>query len=356
MYQAIIVDDEQVFRETLIRRIHWETYNLTICGQAGNGREALALIETTAPDIVICDIKMPLLDGLGVLQRLKDPENTKFIIVSGYNDFAYMREAIKYGAFDYILKPCDDEEITGVLLRAVEALDRTRTRQNEDIAFKVEIRQKLLEKYESLLIHYAESRNLVAIENQIDDFYSVFDASYPPEAYQSSYLEFIILANKIGAIFKLDLQEVAPRLTQRHHPLFSPDQKAALVESVKTIFREIIHHLVCSPDHEGKKIVREVLEYIERNYAEKLSLEVISRRYYINPTYFSHLFKNITGENFSAYLTAKRIGRAKELLAGGGFKIYQVAALVGYDDEKYFSQIFKKHAGKSPSEYLGKEP
>ena len=353
MYKAIIVDDEQIFRETLISRINWETCNLEVCGQARDGLEALALIERTAPDIVICDIKMPRLDGLGVLQRLPAPENIKFIIVSGYNDFEFTRQAIKYGAFDYLLKPGDDEELIGVLLRAVESLDRIRARQNEDIALQVEIRQKILEKYESLLIHYAEARNLGAIENQIDDFYSAFDASYPPEAYQSSYLEFVVAANKICAIFRLDIKEIMPRFIQRHQPILTPDQKPALVENVKEIFREIINSLICSPDHEGKKVVREVLDYLEANYAEKLSLEVISRRYYINPTYFSHLFKNITGENFSAYLTAKRVNRAKELLAGGSFKIYQVAALVGYDDDKYFSQIFKKHTGKSPSEYLG---
>lgn len=353
MYKALIVDDEKVFRETLINRFNWEACNLAVSGEATNGVEALSMIKQMKPEIIICDVKMPFLNGLEVLKYLNYSENIKFIIVSGYNDFEFTRQAIKYGAFDYILKPIDEEELIGVLLRAVESLNRAHARQIEDISFKVKI-NKMLEKHESLLIHYAESRNISSIEKQIDDFFMLLDNSYPLEAFQSSYCEFILLANKICDIFKLDGKNILTKFEHYDFSFFTPSLKPEFIESVKEIFREVIDSLVCSKDNEGKKIVREVLDFIEDNYAKKISLEFISRRYHINPAYFSSLFKSVTQVNFSVYLTKKRLSKAMELLADSSFKIYQVAELVGYDDEKYFSQIFKKYTGKSPSEYLKK--
>lgn len=101
----------------------------------------------------------------------------------------------------------------------------------------------------------------------------------------------------------------------------------------------------------GKKYVYNVISDIEKNYFGKISLELISKKYYINPSYFSQLFKSVTNETFSNYVIKYRIQKAKELMKIGGLKIYQIAEMVGYEDEKHFSQLFKKNTGISPSEY-----
>ncbi|MGG6314201.1 response regulator transcription factor [Paenibacillus macerans] len=90
---------------------------------------------------------------------------------------------------------------------------------------------------------------------------------------------------------------------------------------------------------------------IQERYMEDLSLEAVAARYHFNVSYFSTLFKNRTGKSFSDYLNEVRMKRAKELLAGGEMKIYEIAAACGYKDTKYFSRVFKKHAGMSPESF-----
>ena len=106
MYKLLIVDDEKQVREGLKRLLPWQDYGITIIGEAINGREALGIIEDQRPDIVLLDIQMPVMNGLELAKRIHGqyPE-CKFIVLSGYNDFARVREAMKYGAVDYLLKP-----------------------------------------------------------------------------------------------------------------------------------------------------------------------------------------------------------------------------------------------------------
>jgi two-component system response regulator YesN len=96
----------------------------------------------------------------------------------------------------------------------------------------------------------------------------------------------------------------------------------------------------------------EVQEYIERNFAQKkLSLDDISRDLFISPSYLTRLLKNNSGKTFVDSLTEFRIEKAKQLLSGSDLKTYTVAEMVGYSDPHYFSTIFKKMTGKTPSEY-----
>jgi two-component system, response regulator YesN len=98
--------------------------------------------------------------------------------------------------------------------------------------------------------------------------------------------------------------------------------------------------------------ITEVQEYIERNFAQKkLSLDDISRDLFISPSYLTRLLKHNSGKTFVDSLTEFRIEKAKELLSSSNLKTYTVAEMVGYSDPHYFSTIFKKMTGKTPSEY-----
>lgn len=351
MYKLVIIDDESLFRKNMIKKINWHSCNISVVGEADNGQEGFNLIKSLNPDIVICDIKMPVWDGLTVLKNLKNIGNMRFIILSGYNDFEFTKKAIRYGAFDYILKPVKEEELTGVLMRAVSSLNTDIKKQNNKIKYDIQVRKKMVDRYESLFIHFTESREITSICKYIDIFYEELDAVHHPQVYNATLMEFILLADKICDMFKLDYDCIFNKY--KLDSLLNDDNKGnhALPQIVKKIFTEIISQLISTKNCEGKKIVFEVIQYIETDYSEKITLETISKRYFINPSYFSQLFKSIVKENFSTYLMKKRIEKAKELLYIGNLKIYQVSHMVGYDDDKYFSQIFKKHTGVSPSNY-----
>ncbi|KQO16654.1 response regulator [Paenibacillus sp. Leaf72] len=117
MLKVLLTDDEVFVRKGLMELIPWEEMKFIVVGEANNGKEALEMIEDLEPDLVITDIRMPLVDGLDLIRSVK--ENTQldpvFIIISGYNDFKYAQQALRYGVHDYIMKPIDEEEITAAL-------------------------------------------------------------------------------------------------------------------------------------------------------------------------------------------------------------------------------------------------
>ncbi len=109
--RVLLVDDEIMIREGFKRLFDWEAHDCQVVGEAADGMEALAQIDSLRPDLVIMDINIPIMNGLKVIQlsRMKHP-GTAFVIVSGYDDFSYCREALRLQITDYILKPVNYEE------------------------------------------------------------------------------------------------------------------------------------------------------------------------------------------------------------------------------------------------------
>ncbi|MCF2671520.1 MAG: helix-turn-helix domain-containing protein [Butyricicoccus sp.] len=109
--RVLLVDDEIMIREGFKRLFDWEAHDCEVVGEAADGMEALTRIDTLCPDLVIMDINIPILSGLKVIQlsRIRHPD-TAFVIVSGYDDFSYCREALRLQITDYILKPVNYEE------------------------------------------------------------------------------------------------------------------------------------------------------------------------------------------------------------------------------------------------------
>ena len=108
---VLLVDDEIIIRQGFIKLFDWQAHDCQVIGQASDGLEALSRIDELKPDIVIMDINIPIMNGLKVIElsRIKHPD-TAFVIVSGYDDFSYCRQALKLKITDYILKPVNYEE------------------------------------------------------------------------------------------------------------------------------------------------------------------------------------------------------------------------------------------------------
>ena len=108
---VLLVDDEIIIRQGFIKLFDWQAHDCQVIGQASDGLEALSKIDELKPDIVIMDINIPIMNGLKVIElsRIKHPD-TAFVIVSGYDDFSYCRQALKLKITDYILKPVNYEE------------------------------------------------------------------------------------------------------------------------------------------------------------------------------------------------------------------------------------------------------
>lgn len=124
VYKIMLVDDEEEVRESIIKRIDWETLGFRVVGDAENGEDALEKIYILDPDVIMTDIQMPYMDGLTMTERIKKEYPDKQIVIfSGYNDFEYAKQAIKLGVTEYILKPINSEELTDILKNLKKKLD-----------------------------------------------------------------------------------------------------------------------------------------------------------------------------------------------------------------------------------------
>lgn len=118
MLKAIVVDDEPKMREGLTKIISWEAHGFTLCGTAENGRRALELMEREQPQLIVTDIRMPVLGGLDLIMEASGRYDCQFIVISGYGEFEYAQRALVYGAVDYLLKPIDEDQLAAALQRS----------------------------------------------------------------------------------------------------------------------------------------------------------------------------------------------------------------------------------------------
>lgn len=130
MHTVLIVDDEMFVRKGLIEMIDWESSGFEVIGEADNGEDALDSIREKRPDLVITDIRMPALDGIGLIQAAAEQKlETEFIMISGYNDFRYAQQAMRFGAQDYVLKPIDQDDIVNALAKLHDKLTKKKQLQ-----------------------------------------------------------------------------------------------------------------------------------------------------------------------------------------------------------------------------------
>lgn len=122
--KVLLVDDEKHVRECIDLLVDWSEWQVSDVYEAENGSEAIALMKRFHPEIVFTDIRMPITDGLGLIEWIsKEAPGTKVVVISGYNDFEYVRQAMKNGAFDYLLKPIKPQQLYEVLGKVVQAYE-----------------------------------------------------------------------------------------------------------------------------------------------------------------------------------------------------------------------------------------
>lgn len=124
MYSVVLVDDEALIRNGIERMVAWEEYGFKFVGQAADGELALPIIRENKPDIVITDIKMPFMDGLELSKIIKkELPDTMIIIISGFDEFDYAKQALSIGVNEYLLKPISKKQFIEVLINIKERLD-----------------------------------------------------------------------------------------------------------------------------------------------------------------------------------------------------------------------------------------
>lgn len=532
LYRIMLVDDEEEVRKAMIHKMDWEQLGFTVAGDAENGEDALEKLELLEPDVVMTDIRMPYMDGLTLVARIREKYPfIKILIFSGYDDFEYAKQAIKYRVTEYILKPVNGEELAEILKRVRISLDEE-IEQRRNISMLQEsyenslpilrevflndlvsrgvdlpgMAPKLREynvdildarKWLAAVIHVEqaehaeeqelfrhqelipisvrklvedhlktfgrfivfnsaegitliaavdgnnsgtglitlledickESRRMLGVSITVGVGYSCDTLQEIRRSYQTAVdalgyraivgcgrtiyindvepvnrgkLQFgakeeaeLTAAIKFGTrdqigetlrelvirmddakvhdnqyqVYMLTIVNCLIRLMQQYDlkmsDMFgSEDHYADIIKRIcrRENFAEEMIPTACrmnealnqARDNTMRKVIVEAKEYIQENYADpELSVDVLCRHLHMSPAYFSTVFKKETGQTYVNYLTEVRLQKAEELLDKTDDKTYEIAQKIGYQEQNYFSYVFKKKYGISPTKYRG---
>lgn len=246
MYKMMIIDDEPIIRQGIKKSIDWENHGVEIIAEARNGKSALDKINKLQPDIIITDIRMPEMNGLEMAAEIrKNNQETKIIVLSGYDKFEYAKKSISLNVAEYLLNPFGAEELVEVVLRLIANIEEKKSKDESD-------------------------------------------------------------------------------LNKGKNPNYS-------------------------------KTINKAITYVQKNYQKEITLNKIADKVFVTPNYFSRIFKEEVGENFTSWVNKYRVAQAKKMIKNNReMKFYQISEAVGFNDYKYFSTIFKKYTKMTPSEYKRK--
>uniref|UniRef100_A0A7C5Z8A5 Response regulator n=1 Tax=Caldicellulosiruptor owensensis TaxID=55205 RepID=A0A7C5Z8A5_9FIRM len=179
MFKILLVEDEIFMRKGIIKLIDWDRLGFEVAYEAGNGQEALEILKSEKVDVIITDIKMPVMDGIELIKRVSEKFENKpaIIIISGYNEFEFAKAAIKYGVNDYLLKPIDENEL-------IQTLEKIKTRI---LSEKEEYKKKELFEYvrrNSAFIKALELQNEDYLGNSSEDGVKKYLGISKQEAFQ----------------------------------------------------------------------------------------------------------------------------------------------------------------------------
>lgn len=357
----MLVDDMDIALRQLKRLKLWngET-GFGIAAEAKNGQEALDILHRENIDLIITDIKMPKVDGIELLKEAAERNLCPCVVLlSDYEDFAYAKQGIQYGAFDYLSKPAGYEDMVKLLDRVRQFLNKRKYETELVRNLEVRLEEKLEDHFpsaemERLVEAFLKKRSDTSeIADRLAEAVLVISGGDPLKAGMSYNRAVSELLQRISAQYGwLDTFIDTDILKGIDFSGFSSAEEAAAAfrQSVKALFGNITElEYGSDPGQLENKVSRYVLASADRD----ISIEGIAASLYMNRKYLSEAFRQKTGMLLIEYITKIRMKRAARLLGQGGRKTYEVAMLLGFKDPEYFSRLFKKYMGVSPSEYRG---
>ena len=346
MYRLVVIDDEHIVVEAVKIMITRLSLNYEVVGYACDGIHGLEVVRREKPDIVLTDIRMPGLDGLSLIEEAKEfCPDTIFVVISGYTEFEYARRALSMGVKDYIDKPISIEKLKTVLTKIEEYfLSRN---ENAVLAQDQMIQEKLGQLFDESVSAMADGdaggfqrcmeqglENIFAIYENVEDFRR--------EVYKWLCVQSDILTERQPQIARdglISYQEIEKKAT-----------KEEIQEYARKMIRDIARYIEADKTGSSHATILELLAYIEEHYNKDIGLNELAERAGMSTAYLSVLFKSEVGTSYVKYLTNLRIKHAKNLLKEG-YKVSVVSEMVGYNNYRYFCDIFKKCVGKTPNEY-----
>ena len=409
--RIIVVDDDKIIRMGLIKILNKLFENHEIVGDFQNGLLAFEYLKENdgQVDLVITDIKMPIMTGIQFVEKankeLKHPPI--FLVLSGYDEFTYVRDTMKYGAFNYLLKPIKKDELKKVVeeveikIEELKKKDKIMTKSievikkdffkhllfsNSDINIRTD--KSLLENIQ-LDEGYYYQMVVLPINKEEKEFNNKLLNSYFKEVSNNNKIEYIyfLYSDNVYIVFYFNGNEISnisdvTNLIDEKSNVFIENGKSVFILECTNKIWEVREHSKLVRKVKEKMLynknskkyyvddlnelsdileddknlysatsIKLAIQFITKNFNNNITLKDVADEVFLSQNYLSELFKKETGEGFYEFLSNYRVKRAKELLVTTNLKIYEVAESVGYNDSITFGRAFKKITGTTPNNF-----
>ena len=391
----LVVDDDNIIRKGLKKLIERLSEGYIRDNQA-------------EVDLVVTDIKMPKMTGIELIEKVNEEceKVPLFIVLSGYDEFSYVRDSMKLGACNYLLKPIKTEELEKVLQ---EVEDRIGEKKNKESIIKISLDILKKDFFKKILFSKKDmelNSDSILLDNiQLDENYvyklivvkklekNIVIANYVKmitEKYDciehmmfnfknSVYILFYFnkklvdnieeITNFISDNTDMFLTEgISPYILDTTEEVWELRKQAEIIKNINdNIYsnnkiqkyylgnsEKLSEILSESNNTSNNTAIRLAKEYIVNNFNKNITLKDVADEVFLSQNYLSELFKKETGEGFYDFISKYRIRKAKEILITTNLKIYEVAEKVGYNDSITFGRAFKKITGVTPNSFRNK--
>ncbi len=371
MLHILLIDDDKNILDGLSRIIENHFPNDFFCTTASDGEEAIRQMQQHYFHLIISDNKMSKINGLSLLQILKKHKISSYVIIlSGFDDYSYIRTALKNGAYDYLLKPVNIKQLVRIIEQLIPDLKNSlpaylpsslpvETEESFVPTDYFDIALSELPKSEDelkkelnmlrLSICDLNSTDCIILIDKI--FSNLSEKIFNQEKFQECLMSFVYsLMKHNNSMIQIIAENKLTRYDISNHIKNTP-YCSQLKELFKEDILKYIDKLTEIQNEKNYHMIRKAQDYIKTHISDTLAINDISAQFQLSPYYFSTLFKNFTGVCIRDYIVQERINKAKSLLQNPEKKIQDVALESGYQDVAHFNRAFKKITGLSPSKY-----
>ncbi|MDO5423546.1 MAG: helix-turn-helix domain-containing protein [Eubacteriales bacterium] len=370
MYKVLFAEDELLVRLGLQNSIPWGDFGMELTAQADNGITAYELYQKIRPDVVITDIRMEGMDGYELIRKIReeDPE-CAIVVISCLDDFETLRKMIPMKIIGYILKASMSmEEIFGVLRETQEYLRSIGRTGEEAPKESRSLEQRLADCFlgegpephweretsiRQMLLFWLTAEDKEKINELAMKFvYELANRQFPKGTLVETGEKCFCL---LLAAADPDSETKAERMNRsvegflgvRFQIASETRQKG---ETLKALYDRLNRRMQeeTAEEQGWDKLTREAVSYMREHHRETLSLTEISGVLGISPSYFSHIFKKNTDKNYVEYLNEIRLEAVLKDLKDTDDKVSAIAEKHGFNNQEYFSRVFKKAMGVSP--------
>ncbi|WP_309120971.1 response regulator [Paenibacillus sp.] len=354
MISFLVVDDEPLIRMSLTKKIEECSATAAVVGTAADGLEALAWLEGHYADVCVTDVRMPNMDGLKLIGRMKElyPWMTS-IVVSSYEDFGYVQQSLRLGVIDYVLKPVDTDDLKLVLDKTISELRQSRDlRASRLMVNHLPQSKGMIDRWSEQMRSLQTEQNPLLVVDTLEMLEEAAGNHYyllPHLAVQ--WLRAMNESLAQGSVTSIQGEDAAIELADLVREDARRYYRLSAVHRLETGARALAEFMLAQRNKQGTRMISLVKSYIHDRYADRITLQEVADAVSMSRTYLASLFKQETGMTILHYIVTVRMEEAKRLLVTSPLKVYEVAARVGYEDSIHFSKLFKEQYGLNPLEY-----